>query len=264
MIPKIIHQTAPKDKNEWHPIWQYCHNSWKKHFPDTEYIHILWTDEDIDSFIEKKYPEYFNYYQNLPFHIMKLDFARYCFLYTYGGIYADMDMYCYMNFFKNLQQDCYLIESPHENEIVQNSLMISSVKNPFYMFCIQNTVESFVPFCSEINYNTISDSNMWCPYVLENTGPKLLSKIYLNYKNISINLLPKEEYNAGINVYHKNIKTRHMMSGRWGKELMENLKERHLNGNMNHLSYRDYLIWDYKMFRGIDVYNFNFYESSTT
>ena len=32
MIPKIIHQTAYANKEEWHPIWKHCQQSTLKHF----------------------------------------------------------------------------------------------------------------------------------------------------------------------------------------------------------------------------------------
>jgi mannosyltransferase OCH1-like enzyme len=54
MIPKIIHQTAYSNKNEWHPIWKTCQKSTLKHFKDFEYK--FWDDNSLDNFVKEKYP----------------------------------------------------------------------------------------------------------------------------------------------------------------------------------------------------------------
>ena len=74
MIPKIIHQTGPEEKY-WHPIWKECSQSWKNNFPDFEYK--FWTDNDLRNLIEEQYPNFLNLYDNFPYHIMRVDFARF-------------------------------------------------------------------------------------------------------------------------------------------------------------------------------------------
>ena len=50
MIPKIIHQTAYANKDEWHPIWKHCQQSTLKHFKDFEYK--FWDDDSLDNFVK--------------------------------------------------------------------------------------------------------------------------------------------------------------------------------------------------------------------
>jgi len=50
MIPKIIHQTAYSNKEEWHPIWKHCQPSVLSCFKDFEYK--FWDDDSLDNFVK--------------------------------------------------------------------------------------------------------------------------------------------------------------------------------------------------------------------
>lgn len=253
-IPKIIHQTAPKNMDEWHPIWEKCHSSWKYNFPKEEYTHLMWNDDDMDSFVKTEYPEYWDFYKNLCMHILQIDFFRYLVLYKLGGIYADMDMYCYKNFYDDLNSDCCIVESssPDLREFLQNSLMVSSIGNVFFYNCILKFIEIYSPIDGTLND---TETQNW---VRKTSGPIFLSDVYKFYQKDLIQILPSNEYN--VSQYFINTKTRHMLSGRWGKEMMDILKERHSdNEELNEISHKDYLVIDYKKFRGIDSNSFNPY-----
>ena len=162
-IPKIIHQTAPKDKTKWKKEWFECQKSWLKYFPSPEYQYIMWTDEDLDNLIKNDFSWFYPFYSSYSHNIRKIDIARYFILYKYGGIYADMDYMCMKNFYNLLPQNKISIsESPYKNnEHIQNALMISNKLNNFWMYVIE-----------EAKYR-INDPN-----TLSSTGPKLLSDIY--------------------------------------------------------------------------------------
>ena len=224
MIPKIIHQTGP-NPDEWHPIWKECQESWKNNFPDFEYK--FWTDDDLRNLVKEKYSQFLDLYDSFPYHIMRVDFARFCILHSYGGIYADLDIYCYKNFYSLLRKDLYILESWAEwGEEVQNSLMISSPNQKFWEKCMHF---SHIIFYSKIHYSDIND------HILKTCGPKLISNIL----DESVKFLPKEIFNPKLknqfnwiywdkNVheramndydYHKknekNIITRHYLTGNW-------------------------------------------------
>lgn len=220
MIPKIIHQTAPKDESIWHPIWQDCHKSWKNCFPEPEYQHIMWTDENIETLIKENYNEYYDTFCKLPLTIMKVDFSRFCMLHSYGGIYADMDLYCHKNFHKALKNDLYLLESfPEFGEIVQNSLMASIPKHNFWIKCM-NYTEKFIEKNIEkykenlqiikTDPNPKMLSRLNCIFVLNACGPKQLSLMYKKHKE-EIDILPKILFNSyenlGFNFTEKNTET---------------------------------------------------------
>jgi hypothetical protein len=54
-------------------------------------MHCLWTDKDILAFIRIKYPQYEFFYLSLA-NIKRADFSRYLIMYSFGGVYLDLDM----------------------------------------------------------------------------------------------------------------------------------------------------------------------------
>ena len=57
-----------------------------------EYKYYLFTDQDMDNFVNKYYPgEIAECYNKLNIIVAKVDFWRYLVLYKYGGVYLDMD-----------------------------------------------------------------------------------------------------------------------------------------------------------------------------
>ena len=231
MIPKIIHQTAPADEKNWHPIWKECQQSWRDNFPDFEYI--FWTDDDLKNLVQNNYPEFLELYDNFPHHIIRIDFARFCILHSYGGIYTDMDIFCYKNFYPTLENNLYIVESWEEwGEKVQNSLMISFKNHIFWEKCMQYCVEQHKNFTSSDFQNDCDNC------ILNICGPKFLSKIL----DSTVSILPKQFFNPKIenqfnwtgsknyqnqyyiNAYNDFIKlnsqnddiiTRHYLTGNW-------------------------------------------------
>ena len=208
---------APKSQTLWHRIWKECHPTWKKHFPEDEYEHFMWTDEKLLDFVEEEYPEYLFLYYSFPCNILKLDFARALILHKYGGIYVDMDYFCVENFYGDLNKNLVLVESPAPLETVQNSLMCSKKGHKFWM-----------KYCDlmEYRYGTTKLPKLFTEefdkYVLHVTGPMCLKKslkVY-NEKN-KVQILDKNFYNPiqyEINKkICKQIKCFHALTGLWGK-----------------------------------------------
>jgi mannosyltransferase OCH1-like enzyme len=129
MIPKIIHQTW-KTSNIPNK-WKEYHNTWKKHFPEPEYQHILWTDEVNKDFIKENYNWFYNTFSGYPKGIQRADAIRYFILFHYGGIYADLDCEVRENFYQDLEQDnINLAGNPYENgKSTMNNLMCSDKNN---------------------------------------------------------------------------------------------------------------------------------------
>jgi mannosyltransferase OCH1-like enzyme len=258
MIPKIIHQIGPEDRRKWHPIWNQCHKTWTEIYKD--YKFIFWNDEDrIDSFIKEKYPERYNFYQSLPFHIMKLDFVRYAILDYYGGVYADLDLYCYENIFDSLSNKICLIEpikfwdNPHE--MMMTCLMASEPNQEFWKECMD---------CCESNYNkldkNIFDNEVYELFneVLSITGPISLLNVYLNSKHKDIiQLLQKEYFHPSPCYYFEGMKTKHMKTTLWGKDAILLFEDAFRQKNLN---YTDGMITFYNDTKHI---NLNLYDYKT-
>lgn len=203
-IPKIIHQTAPADKAKWHKDWYECQESWKKEFPDFEYK--MWTDEDNLKLIETDYPWFLETYKSYEKNIMRVDMIRYFILDKYGGIYADMDYKCIKNFLNELPQDKVAIsESPFPTEYLQNALMCSPKKHPFWMKVINEGKRRW-------------DKKENAHHVLYISGPELISKVYEDNKT-EVNVLPIRNYNPDKNSEEfkneNNVFTKHLCTASW-------------------------------------------------
>jgi len=157
MIPRIIHHIAPVDTDAWHPFWAQCRQSWIDAFPNHD--HVLWNDsEDLDRIVRDHYPRYWNLYRSFPVHIMRIDFARLCILHRYGGIYADMDYFCYDNFEDQLSTNhsIYLVENLTEeftNATVENSLMAAEENNKFFLDTMGYVQACYIQFRNRFKFD---------------------------------------------------------------------------------------------------------------
>lgn len=68
--------------------------TWKVKNPDV--THTLHDDEAAASFIKQVYgQEVHDLFRSFPLGVMRGDFWRYAVLYAYGGVYADLDTWCF-------------------------------------------------------------------------------------------------------------------------------------------------------------------------
>lgn len=145
-IPKIVHHMykvdlaakASNGKAVWpNKIWEVSYKGWMRHFPEPEYEHIFWPDENVTAFFKARCPEHFDLYESKQVAIEKVDISRYCILKELGGIYADLDYEPRQNFFKDLSPSAVnLVQSPYISETVQNSLMASPAHHPYWQIVL--------------------------------------------------------------------------------------------------------------------------------
>ena len=173
-IPKIIHLTY-KDHNI-PASWKSTIPAWKKYNPDWEIR--FWTDDDNRKLIETKYTWFLHVYDSYEYGIQRADAIRYFILYTYGGIYSDMDIEPTKNFnklfTKKTDQEVYLIKSP-QLSYVTNCFMASKPKTKFWEDVFK-----------EMKEVAKSPSIFWVGKhwtVMNTTGPIMINKVYRNYKN---------------------------------------------------------------------------------
>jgi hypothetical protein len=253
MIPKIINQTAPADSSKWHPLWHRCQQSWKENFPEFEYR--LWTDDDINNLIKEHYPQYWGMYQQFPVHIMKIDFVRFAIMHHVGGIYADMDYYCYQNFYDDLSHPVYLVENPYGNDPIENSLMCSESGHDFWIHCMDMVVDRFnyvkhrKPDLLENIKIISSDRNYGLklrPYlVFYIAGTNLIASAYRAKMNDpDVNTLSALYYNNCDISYDPSYRAKHIHTGLWGEE----------NQQLTEL-----LAKEYQALRNIPVQSYDFY-----
>ncbi len=115
-----------------------------------DFCHRLWNDSDVELLIEKEFdPGVLEAYRGLIPLAYKADLARYCILYRYGGLYADLSLL----FFQSVidpdnrgTMDRLLVFrdafNTHAPWIVSNSLIYSKPKNSLFMRCINKVVDN--------------------------------------------------------------------------------------------------------------------------
>ena len=91
VIPRRIHQMGPKhigneqwamNQERWIAVYQTQLN----------YEYVYWTDDLIEKFILRKYPEALHLYLSYSRNVQRYDMARYLILHHFGGIYVDLDI----------------------------------------------------------------------------------------------------------------------------------------------------------------------------
>jgi len=258
MVPKIIHRLAP-EKERWHSLWKTCDKSWKEHFPEDEYEYRYYNDEETDKYVKDNFPQYFDFYDKLPFHIIKLDFVRFCILFKEGGIYADLDYYVYKNFYNYITngftagegRSCWVLEAyfnlqEMRDELVQNSIMISTPWQSFWHRCMEDCLEMFFTYKEEYDPTNVDDprSNKM---VKDIAGPRFLSKCYEAYPRL-VRRLNREFFNPHYCTYNEHLFGKHLMTGQWGTEMheladrkLELAKERKPDITRDEMMHEDYL-----------------------
>lgn len=207
MIPQKIHQIGPSNKDNWHPLWKPCHESWKNNYEQV----ILWNDDsDLRKLIKDHLPEFLNLYDSFPCHMMKIDFCKFAILYQLGGYFVDLDVYCYSNFHSTLSSNLYFLEAGYGDYPIENAIICSSKKN-IHMYNIMLEIQKRYVF-KDVSFPLSLEHN---EYILSTTGPHMLSEYY-NDKDIS--LLNCLEFNNHGLAYNKKFKTKHLLTGVWGKE----------------------------------------------
>lgn len=164
MIPRIVHQTW-KDAKIDYWIFQRSQESVRQHLGDWEYR--LWTDADLDAMMRAEFPRYYEAWLGLDLHIKRVDTARYCLMYRYGGLYADLD-FVFTRGIDDLftdDADLYFYKSTQaivkKWDFLGNALLISRAGQKFWL--------QVLDYMFSLPRQT---------HVLSHTGPLALGKFY--------------------------------------------------------------------------------------
>lgn len=212
-IPKKIFQT--------HKSLEYVQNkhklklgyqSWAQH-KDFEYF--FYNDMQCEQFVRENFDtKTLEAYNKCPIAVMKADLWRYCVIYVYGGIYADVDAVLMVDPIIFLQPKSYLICSPEtDNRHLCQWTFAAPPKSPILKTIIDLSVERILG-CNDIRGN----------YIIHTlTGPKLFTdgiELYLKANNLLLHKskLWYENYQNCIlhcfiaNYFHNKI-IRHLFAG---------------------------------------------------
>jgi mannosyltransferase OCH1-like enzyme len=227
-----IHQIAPDNIIQWHPIWSKCQKSVKEVFVDYDYT--LWNDHsDLMNFINKHYSQYSQLMMDFPYDIMRIDFARLAILHYFGGIYIDMDVYVYRDFYKEYiqkqqHQTLFFVENGYnefnkESIPYENCLMVSEPGHDFLLNAMENCKDTFYRLKPLHDIPTIS-KNWWINQI---TGSNLLIQSRNPHDTNEFSLLDFTLFNNRPASYSPMFFCKHLHSGVWGTEKIKNLQKSH-------------------------------------
>jgi mannosyltransferase OCH1-like enzyme len=140
MIPKVVYQSW--HTRTFHPIVQEKLDAMRALNPEYEFK--IFTDEEMDAFVNEHYPgEIADCYNRLNIIVAKVDFWRYLILHKYGGIYLDIDSDIKIPFREWIKEVDSAIVSAEQNEykFLQWCLMFSK-EHPILQVTIQTVVEN--------------------------------------------------------------------------------------------------------------------------
>lgn len=174
-IPRNIFQTW--ETKDISPDFLSLTQTWREKNPN--YAYFLYDDNDCISFIKKHFDiNVYNAYTRIIPGAFKADLWRYCILYIYGGVYADMDTICFnpIDLFLNENIEFVTPVDLNNNPMIGthnlfNSFIASVPKHPILLECINRIVFN-------IENNIIPYSN------LDFSGPGMLGRSTNTYLNL--------------------------------------------------------------------------------
>ena len=91
LIPRIVHQTYTSET-----LIPTClasgYNAWKTFCTDENFTYMFWSDASLEALIRESYPQHLSLFLGFAYTIQRVDFARYCILHKYGGLYVDLNL----------------------------------------------------------------------------------------------------------------------------------------------------------------------------
>jgi mannosyltransferase OCH1-like enzyme len=184
-IPKIVHITfktydsIPKEYKE-------IFNSWKVTNPDWEIK--FYSYKDNDDIVKKKFPWLYDTYENFYFDEQRLDMAKACYLYLYGGLYVDINYLPLANidtlFYKSNDELYFAYNNDNTQNTIITSFMASKPKSSFWLSYLKNII-GYKGFIFSTKYGIITST----------TGSHKITELLERY-NGTIGKLPYNEINS--------------------------------------------------------------------
>uniref|UniRef100_A0A6C0H025 Glycosyltransferase n=1 Tax=viral metagenome TaxID=1070528 RepID=A0A6C0H025_9ZZZZ len=203
-------------------------NSWKKY---SNFNYKFYNDIQCRQFIQSYFPDILTLYDKLPLGVMRADLWRYCIIYKYGGIYADVDTVLEINpeiFIKNSKN---LIVTPENNTHFCQWVFAAPPNSPILKCIIDLSIERIKnnnnKFNDEHIIHHLTGPGVFTEAILlyiENNMASVLSEGSINTENdIKIkrgNIYESEKNLINYihvfesNIFHNNY-VRHLFAGSW-------------------------------------------------
>jgi hypothetical protein len=221
-IPRNIFQTW-KTKN-LSSGFESLTQSWKENNPN--YAYFLYDDNDCENFIKKYFDNrIYNAYCRIIPGAFKADLWRYCVLYIYGGVYADMDTICMNSIDSFLNEDIEFMTPIDLNNCPSigshnlfNAFIAAVPKHPILLDCIYKIIYN-------VENNITPFSN------LDFAGPGILGRS----TNKFLQLEEETSFIGKEGIYNDNIK---LLKFEHNTEYVKDIENNNIlfqnkNGNVN-------------------------------
>ena len=184
MIPHIIHSIF-YDFGEGKTIQDYprfveCADHNERFAEDNQqtYCYLLWDKKKCDALIRDRFSEYQNLWDDFVYPIQKVDFIRYCILYTFGGIYLDLDV-------KIIQNPESLLSNPFfftswtddKRQLPYNAIMGAESDLKLFEDILKHCQESFYEKLKVKQYETWKGR-----FVFQTSGHFMLQRVLKRHK----------------------------------------------------------------------------------
>lgn len=190
-IPKVIHQLWKTDAIP--ARWQQPARSVKRQHRGWEYR--LWTDSNMDLYVQTNHPELYPVYSGFDRHIMRVDVFRYVLMYDFGGLYCDLD-YEFVRPFD--YADTQVVLSLEYDQSYGDE--VDQVAN--YIFASVPRHELWKDILEDVRLHPPVAPT--APEVCIATGPKLITRVF--FRN-------RERY-SGVNLTHQPVLSPRRIHGR--------------------------------------------------
>jgi len=148
VIPKRIFQTHKSvEYVRSKPELVRAVNSWRRYVP--EFGYYFYTDKMCDDFMRTEMipifgEKIYNVYTSLPIKVMKADLWRYCVIYKYGGIYADVDAICKLSPHFFVKFPSMLVGAPEDSIHLCQWTFAAPARSPLLKEIIELTMERVI------------------------------------------------------------------------------------------------------------------------
>jgi inositol phosphorylceramide mannosyltransferase catalytic subunit len=198
--------------------------------PDFEYM--FFDDMQVEEFIDMQIPEYQQAFHSYRISIQKYDFFRYLAIYRFGGFYFDMDVFLASGLsdllglgcvfpFEQLTINMFLRRQYGMDWEIGNYAFGASAGHPFIHAIIKNCIKAQKdPNWGKEMMRSIPRPFRDRSYVLNTTGPGLVSRTLAEYPDVSKHvkvLFPENVCNS----------TQWNRFGEYGVHLMEGTWHKH-------------------------------------
>jgi hypothetical protein len=170
-------------------------------------------------FVQEHFPEIYTSFESAKASIVQLDIFRLLLIYKYGGIYIDLDIFIYKNFYEELHKPVAIlesVESTKSTEFIQNAMFCAEPENPFIKKCIVQAIRRLQHTTMDKLYidNGDGTTRINPDEVKYIGGPNLMGDVYKRYYDQgSVQVLSNVYYNPELFEFNDLQYAKHLMTG---------------------------------------------------